>query len=170
MWRRFGRRDFFVTTCYMFLASEDLHVDRVAIRVSKGGHHVPEEDIRRRFVRSAENFWNIFRPLSDQWHLYANNGTQHEMIAENLGQGIVVKDQTPYNNFMDILPPDDQLNEAQAKSYKTRDDLEREIIGLRHSRDFLIIGNRAVQKARAENTRLGIPNWSYINGKVVAEP
>jgi len=161
---------FTVDVKYIFLPSEDLHVSRVASRVQKGGHFVPEEDVRRRFVRSARNFWEIFRPLAHHWHLFKNPEEGFELVAESLGGDIIVKDQQEFDAFMDQQKPDETVNDSTKESYKTRADLEREIAFLRHSRDCIIIGNRAVQKARAENRRLGIPNYSWIDGKVVAEP
>lgn len=41
---------------YIYLIDEEQSVDRVATRVSKGGHHIPREDIERRFQRSRDNF------------------------------------------------------------------------------------------------------------------
>ena len=46
-----------VKLIYLFLDDEDLCVERVKTRVLKGGHDVPEIDIRRRFLRSINNFW-----------------------------------------------------------------------------------------------------------------
>ena len=40
---------------FVFLDSEELCVRRVRSRVQKGGHFVPENDIRRRFKRSIAN-------------------------------------------------------------------------------------------------------------------
>lgn len=167
--KTFRKAGFLVLTHFIFLPSEDLHVKRVAARVKKGGHFVPEEDIRRRFIRSAQNFWEIFRPLSDQWFLYENGENPNELIAADTGCGILVREPQTFAKFMDTQKPDDQVKE-DGHAYKTREQLELEIFGLRHALDCLIIGQRAVRKARAENTRLGIPNWSYIDGKVVAEP
>ena len=53
---------------YFFkLPSVEFAMARVKLRVSKGGHDVPEKDIRRRFVRSLDNFNLLYRPLVDSW-------------------------------------------------------------------------------------------------------
>jgi len=166
----FREAGFRVEVTYIFLPSEDLHVSRVAARVQKGGHFVPEEDVRRRFVRSARNFWELFRPLSHRWHLLKNLEEGFELVAEWDGCDIFVQDQPEFDAFMDQQKPDETVNDSAKGGYKTRAELEREIAFLRYSRDCVIIGTRAVQKARAENTRLGVPNYSWIDGKVVAEP
>jgi predicted ABC-type ATPase len=57
---------------YLWLPSPSLAVRRVAQRVRKGGHHIPTEDIRRRYRRSIENFVRIYAPLADYWALWDN--------------------------------------------------------------------------------------------------
>ena len=52
---------------YFSLPSADFAVYRVGHRVAQGGHDIPEGDIRRRFVRSRENFENAFKPIVDAW-------------------------------------------------------------------------------------------------------
>lgn len=59
-----------ITVVFVYLANVDVCVERVAIRVEKGGHKVPVEDINRRFSRSLSKFWNLYRKLSDKWYLF----------------------------------------------------------------------------------------------------
>lgn len=40
---------------YVGLSSPELHIDRVRRRVSRGGHSIPESDIRRRYETSRQN-------------------------------------------------------------------------------------------------------------------
>ena len=56
---------FTITIVYLFLDSPDTCAERVEERVQKGGHSVPEPDIRRRFLHSIHNFWRLYRPLAD---------------------------------------------------------------------------------------------------------
>ena len=56
--KRAKQKRYNVKIIYIFLDSSDLCVRRVKIRVLKGGHDVPEIDIRRRFKRSLLNYWN----------------------------------------------------------------------------------------------------------------
>ena len=67
---------FGISIAYVFLQSADECVKRVAERVQKGGHSVPESDIRRRFPRSLRNFWHFYRPLADNWTLMYNPGEE----------------------------------------------------------------------------------------------
>ena len=53
-------------------------MERVADRVRKGGHNIPEADIRRRYGRSIYNFLHIYQPLADNWILFDNSGSRSE--------------------------------------------------------------------------------------------
>lgn len=44
---------------YVALSSADLHVERVAQRVKRGGHSIPEADIRRRYDKSRSNIVDL---------------------------------------------------------------------------------------------------------------
>jgi predicted ABC-type ATPase len=57
---------------YFWLPDVELAVERVAYRVRRGGHNIPEEVIRRRYLKGWQNFLKIYRPLADKWHVYNN--------------------------------------------------------------------------------------------------
>ena len=82
-----------VVLTYVWLNSPEEAIKRVAARVSKGGHHIPEEDIRRRYLRSMENLMNLYIPISNYWYLCDNSHAQMELAAE----GILNEPQTIYN-------------------------------------------------------------------------
>ncbi|MGZ8248954.1 zeta toxin family protein, partial [Methylomagnum sp.] len=69
-WRKAGYR---VQLVFLSLRDADLAVSRVAVRVSQGGHNVPESVIRRRFAAGLHNFQTIYRELAGQWWLYDNS-------------------------------------------------------------------------------------------------
>ncbi len=58
---------------YFWLSSPDLAVARVADRVRKGGHDVPEETIRRRYRAGQKNFFQLYMPLATKWQLFDNS-------------------------------------------------------------------------------------------------
>jgi predicted ABC-type ATPase len=68
---------------YVWLENADLAIQRVAIRVSQGGHSIPEDTIRQRYTRSMANFHGLYRPLVDDWIVYDNslNGV-YRLVAE----------------------------------------------------------------------------------------
>ncbi len=66
---------------YLWLNSPELAIERFRERVRLGGHHIPEETVRRRFGRGRKNFVNIYQPLSDAWHIYDASGPRPNLIA-----------------------------------------------------------------------------------------
>ncbi|WP_340107012.1 AAA family ATPase [Rhodohalobacter sp. 8-1] len=95
--------DYSVTIVFVYLANADVCVERVAIRVEKGGHEVPVEDIKRRFSRSLSNFWNMYRKLSDKWYLFYNSDDSFEEVARNVDQEQFVLDEKLFSNFQKII-------------------------------------------------------------------
>ena len=71
-----------VTLLFFWLRTPDLAVKRVETRVKEGGHNIPEETIRRRYENGLINFFNIFKPIVDEWMFIDNSGEPYEIIAE----------------------------------------------------------------------------------------
>lgn len=90
---------FEITLVYLFLDSDDTCVARVNERVLKGGHNVPEIDVRRRFVRSNHNFWNLYLPLSDHWLLIYNSGNLPQDVAIGTATEVSVRDAELFSQF-----------------------------------------------------------------------
>jgi len=67
---------------FLALPIPDLAIERVKRRVSEGGHDVPEEIIRRRFVRGIRNLFQIYLPAADDWLIYDASGNTPRAIAE----------------------------------------------------------------------------------------
>jgi predicted ABC-type ATPase len=66
---------------YLWLPDADAAVARVASRVQGGGHHIPEEVIRRRYYSGIRNFFSLYRPLSHTWQVYDNIGVARVLVA-----------------------------------------------------------------------------------------
>jgi len=94
---------FEITIVYLFLNSAETCVARVGERVQKGGHHVPEVDIRRRFVRSIRNFWNLYRPLSDHWLLVYNSGNEPQDVAVGTPKDLSIRDTELFSQFQTFV-------------------------------------------------------------------
>ena len=80
------------------LLREALAVERIAERVRRGGHTVPEMDIRRRYVNSLSNFFNLYRPIADSW-LMLDNSQQPEprpVAWRNIGGPIHIVQDGPW--------------------------------------------------------------------------
>lgn len=92
-----------ISVMHLFVNSADICVARVNERVQKGGHDVPEADIRRRFTRSAANFWKLYRPLCDRWGLLYNSDIGPELIAQGESAIQTIEDEILFNVFQMIV-------------------------------------------------------------------
>ena len=52
-----------------------------AERVASGGHNIPEEIVRRRYVAGISNLFRIFIPEVDFWNIYDNSQKPRIQIA-----------------------------------------------------------------------------------------
>ncbi|WP_442484686.1 AAA family ATPase [Aeoliella sp. SH292] len=93
-----------VSIYYVFVDSPDTCVARVALRVRRGGHHVPELDIRRRFGRSMHNFWNVYRELADTWVLMYNGPGLSGDVAIGSHTETSIRDSNLLRLFRDRVP------------------------------------------------------------------
>ena len=71
---------------FFYLESPEQAIQRVAQRVSEGGHNIPEEVIRRRFVRGIDNLINLYLPICDSVLVYNNIKTPAQLIARKKNQ------------------------------------------------------------------------------------
>lgn len=54
---------------------------RVAERVAKGGHNIPNDTIIRRYWEGLDNLFNIYMPIVDTWILVNNGETPRIIVA-----------------------------------------------------------------------------------------
>lgn len=97
---RLKRAGYTVTIVFIFLKSPEMSVARVRNRVEAGGHHVPTEDVVRRFYRSKRNFWHTYRDLADRWNLFYNSGEHPQEVAFGERNQFTVIDQEAFEIFM----------------------------------------------------------------------
>ncbi len=94
------RTGYTVTIVFIFLKSPETSVARVRNRVQAGGHHVPTEDVVRRFYRSKHNFWYTYKDLVDQWHLFYNSAEYFQAVAFGKNNQITVINEDFFQLFM----------------------------------------------------------------------
>ena len=78
VWRK---RGYLVSLAYLRLDSADESVARVRKRVAAGGHGIPEHTIRRRFGKSANYFETIYRPIVDEWYIWASRESSFALVG-----------------------------------------------------------------------------------------
>ena len=78
---------FHIWMIYVVLDSPERSIERIKLRVAKGGHHVADDDVRKRYGRSLEQFrW--FLDQADRAWIYDNSGATPKQVGEKAG-GIV---------------------------------------------------------------------------------
>jgi predicted ABC-type ATPase len=82
-------RGFGVRLVYVYLKTPDINVDRVAARVSKGGHDVPEDKIRSRWTRSFKQLaW--FLANADRTDIFDNSEAEPRLVLSRQGPELEV--------------------------------------------------------------------------------
>lgn len=98
-----------VVIIYTFVDKPEICIERIKGRVKKGGHFVPDEDVIRRFHRSINNFWRVYKNLADAWFLYYNM-SKPVQIARGTKDiiEISVESELIYNNFFRMVKNDER--------------------------------------------------------------
>jgi predicted ABC-type ATPase len=73
---------YFVSLVFFWLESPELAIERVKKRVSEGGHHIPDEVVKRRYQRGIQNLFKLFFNEVDYLAIFDNSKTAPELIAE----------------------------------------------------------------------------------------
>ena len=71
--RRAQEKGYTVRLLFFWLNSPDLALQRIAERVAKGGHNIPEPIVRRRYVTGISNLFRLFMNEVDSWEIYDNS-------------------------------------------------------------------------------------------------
>ena len=92
-----------VTVLFVYLDSPQICIERVALRVVKGGHLVPDKDIIRRYERSNHNFWNSYKSLANEWSLFNNGDSGIIQVAASTDQGYTVLDKERFEIWQEMV-------------------------------------------------------------------
>jgi predicted ABC-type ATPase len=78
-------------------------IDRVRQRVRRGGHHVPDDDVRRRFAHSCDHFWHIYRKFADYWYVIYNSSGDFKRIASGEPNITSILDAKAFGEFQQLV-------------------------------------------------------------------
>ena len=101
--RRAQDANYTVKTAFVYLDDASLCIERVAARVARGGHHVPAEDIERRYHRSNRNFWEHYKNDSSAWELYNNTGDALVLVASGDDCDTIVSDTARFDIWLKMV-------------------------------------------------------------------
>jgi predicted ABC-type ATPase len=80
--REAKEKGYTVTLLFFWLQNYDLAIERVRVRVKEGGHDIPEEVIKRRYLRGVENLFKMYLPIADGALIFDNSEGMSELIAK----------------------------------------------------------------------------------------
>ncbi len=72
---------------FLWLPTPELALARVYERVQSGGHFVPEETVRRRFIRGISHFFYLYQQLLDSYLIFDNAKSLPRLIAARFENG-----------------------------------------------------------------------------------
>ncbi|SFD75579.1 zeta toxin family protein [Flavobacterium phragmitis] len=94
---------YFVTLIFFWLNSFELAKRRVKVRVSEGGHNIPEDVIERRYTRGIQNFFDIYLNNCDNVMLFDNSNRLPILIAEKeINEKIQIIDENLFNQINNV--------------------------------------------------------------------
>ncbi|MDO8525431.1 MAG: zeta toxin, partial [Candidatus Omnitrophota bacterium] len=64
-----------------WIPNTSLALTRIKDRVADGGHDIPAVDVKRRFERGLDNFFNRYKLIADTWLLFDNSDVTPRLLA-----------------------------------------------------------------------------------------
>lgn len=83
---------------FLWLASSELAIARVARRVVLGGHTVTDDVVRRRYGAGLRNFFELYQPLSTTWRMYDNGNVLEPRLIARGENGLILEADAPLWN------------------------------------------------------------------------
>ena len=89
---------------FLSLPSADLAVARVADRVRRGGHEVPDAVIRMRFVAGLRNLFSVYMQVVDAWTIYDNADVVSPLLVASraFGADTIVADAEAWESLKEL--------------------------------------------------------------------
>ncbi len=106
---------YFVTLLFFSLPTPEQAVQRVARRVSQGGHNIPQDVIYRRYEAGLKNLFQLYMSVVDFWSLYDNNTCPTMRIASGWkkGERLEMTDATRFAKLQKIYSEPEEKNDIK---------------------------------------------------------
>ncbi|MBP3227181.1 MAG: zeta toxin family protein [Bacteroidaceae bacterium] len=97
--RQAQQKGYVVSLLYIWIESPELAIRRVAERVSKGGHDIPENVIRRRYRLGLQNLFGLYMPKVDDWIIVNNTHPPRRTIAQGTQTSQITYENDTFNKI-----------------------------------------------------------------------
>jgi predicted ABC-type ATPase len=84
---------------FLWLQSVEAAVARVADRVSRGRHNIPEATIRRRYKAGLRHFFSSYDSVVDEWIIFDSSQPTLKVVARRDEGGVAVTDADVYRRI-----------------------------------------------------------------------
>ena len=85
---------------FIWVRQPEITLTRIRQRVVEGGHNIPEAVSRRRFFKTIENVFQIYRPVFDAWKLYENDLPEPRLLAVEKQGRFVARDRRRFDEIL----------------------------------------------------------------------
>jgi predicted ABC-type ATPase len=85
MLRMMRRRGYRVRLYYLWIPTVQLTLKRIAERVSRGGHDIPDDVARRRYGKGLTNLFRHYLPRTDYCAVFDNSSARPRLLYEKSG-------------------------------------------------------------------------------------
>lgn len=101
--QRAKKLNYEILLIYVFVDNPQICIERIKVRVKKGGHNIPDEDVSRRYYRGKRNFYNSYKNIVDEWAVYYNGKNNFVEVFKCEDAEIEILHKTLYNKFIKDL-------------------------------------------------------------------
>lgn len=92
-WLRRAKDAGYQLKCYfLWVRDVDTTLDRIRQRVNEGGHRIEPDVSRRRFFKTIQNFFIVYRPVFHTWKLFVNDHIAPRLLAVEKDGRLVTRD------------------------------------------------------------------------------
>src|SRR4029077_389723 len=92
VWLRQAREAGFDLKAYfLWVRNPETTIRRIRQRVIEGGHNIAEEVSRRRFFKTIQNFFSVYRPVMTTWKLIQNELPGPRLVAVERHGRLVIR-------------------------------------------------------------------------------
>ena len=88
---------------YLWLPSPEVAIARVAKRVQKGGHRVPDDIVVRRYWGGLTNLRELYLPMADNAAVYDNTDGNRVLVVQKVPErGLIVYDEARWQRIVSM--------------------------------------------------------------------
>ncbi len=94
-----------ISLIFLWLMGPEQALSRVSQRVKQGGHHVPEQDVIRRYYSGIKNLINHYLPLADSALILDNSvreSPQRLIARKNLENNLEILDSLVWGKIEEV--------------------------------------------------------------------